>query len=303
MNSHKNKVKLFGILTLIGVMVGCSVISTSTAYNYSASIQKETIDLTVSYNSDLWNSAISTAPETYFGNHANKSGATGKFTVRSWYQDTINTSELFFNLLGPFFLPFNTSSEIDNYYQKRYSVREVLTTSPFQDNTSLPHITYIMRDPSDLKTLYDNYSSYADDIGPTVPSYSKEQFLFEIFIKFTGGVMGVASPVNGYLSEIVDVFGDENITKGNNKLILNLYDQDNFTVHINFASTGLKTSVAFLNEDGTVFYKISSSQQTWVIWFLIGIPSAAAIAVVGYAFFRRYQRKKAYQESLKEMKA
>jgi len=303
MNNQNKSVKLFGILLLIGIMVGCSLISTTTAFNYSSSIQKETIDLKVSYDSDLWNSTKIISPEYYFGEDANKSGATGKFTVRSWYQDTLNTSEIFFNLLGPFFLHFNTSSEIDNYYQKRYSVREVLTTSPFKDNSSLPHITYIMKDPSDLKTLYDNYSSYAADIGSQVPSYSKEQFLFEIFIKFTGGAMGVASPVNGYLSEIVDVFGDENITKGNNRLILNLYDKDNYTVHINFASTGLKTSLIFLNEDGTAFYRISSSQESWVVWVFIGVPSAAAIAVVVYALYRRYKRKKTYEESLKKMKA
>lgn len=316
MKNNKTKLKLFSVVLLIGFVLGFSFMSVSAAFSYSSSIQKETWDLTVSdYDENTWNTTIGLGPEDYFGTEANKSGATGKLTVRSWYQDTVNTSELFFNfLISPIFLetlansPYN-SSYIDSNYTKEYEVRKVLTTSPFLDNSSLPHIAYILKEPSDLKTLYDNFSSYVETVknDPTVPvpieSLSEEGFLFKTFIRFSGPGMGVASSIDGYLSELVSVFNNENITKGNSRLILNLNDLDNYTVQIHFADSGIKTSINFLDEDDTVFYKISSSQENWVVWVLVGVPSAIAIAVVAYILFRRYQRNKAYKESLKEMKS
>lgn len=314
----KNKAKtiierLLIVLILIGIVAGFSF---TALFSSSTPLQKGTMDLTVwKYNESIWNSTVSSSmgPSSYFGEKANCSGATGKLTTRGWGETTLNTSDLFSTyLISPTSMAILTNlgynqSSIDANYSTQYELKQVVMTSPFE-NVSISPIVYIFKNPNDLKILFDNYSSFADKVNndplaENIPSYSEEKFLFTLFINYVGFGAGINPPINGYLNDLVDVFSNENIRKGNNKLILDLNGVENYTVQLHFAETGLKNSITFLDEGETVFYHISSSQQEWIVWVLISIPSAAVVAVVAYVLFRRYTRKKAYEESLKEMKA
>lgn len=321
-NTIKN-VKIFLILgwLLFGLFIIPPMIS---ATNYSVSLQKGTIRQTVSlYDKEKWNSTVSTdtGPEDFFGKCSNITGANGKYIVRSWYHDTVNSSDLFFNLLLPLekaiYLNINTKynkSYIDETYNTTYEIGFILigkwnfTTGEFPDNASFPNEgLYILKNPLDIKNLLENYNSFAKEVYNdfSVPPFAKlsnytaQDFLFHLF----SSQMAIMDPINTYLTKMVNNLSNENVSSSGNILKLELSGEKNYSVQITFGNTGLQSSISFQDKDGDTFYKIITYETEWIVWLIVGIFGVSIICVVGYVIYRYRKRQKEFQESLEREKS
>ncbi|TXT63341.1 MAG: hypothetical protein BAJALOKI3v1_390035 [Promethearchaeota archaeon] len=319
-STRQKKGYIKATFTVFWITVGLLILPTLvSAASYSVSLQKggyyQKIDV---YEKDIWNNTISSinGPEYYFEGDSNITGSESKGIIRSWYQDTVNTSDLFFNLLFPqeqllniTFSPFN-KTYIDENYNTTYKINLVLiskwgfNSSALPENATEPNnLIYVLRDPIGFKTLLDDYNAYVSNVS-TYPfidlvAFNIEDFLFNLLIT----QMSVGAPIESYLSEMVDDLNNENVTSEGNTLALQLRGETNYSVQISFGSTGFPSSITFLDSENNVFYKIITYDTEWTVWLIIGIVGASIITVVIYAFYRRRKRMKRFEESLERMKS
>ncbi|MBD3213219.1 MAG: hypothetical protein GF311_11485 [Candidatus Lokiarchaeota archaeon] len=283
------------------------------ATNYPVSLQKGTIRQKVDfYNKDIWNNTVSSisGPENFlnFGGEANITGAESKYVVRAWYEETWNTSDVFGNLfMVNISSPLHNATEINQNYTTTYELNLILiskwsfNSSVLPENATLPNsFLYIVKDPTGFKQMLSDYNTYASKSSdPFLFNISTEDFIYRLFKT----QFGVGAPIDGYLSEMVDELNNENVTSEVNTLSLKLRGEGNYSVQISFDSMGLQSSISFLDSDNNIFYKIITYDTEWTVWLTIGIFGTGIIAVVIYAFYRRRQRIKQFEESLERMKS
>jgi len=292
-----------------------------TAANYSVRLQKGKINQKITiYDKDIWDITVNDTygPEEFFGENANITGANGKYIVRSWYDDEVNTSALFLNLLIPrekiiaFFGPPYNQSYIDEKYNSTYKIGFILISKwnfisgAFPENASFPNdALYLLKNPEDFKTLLDDYNSFVDEVNNdlffpiTLSNYSIKEFLFRFF----SIQMGILGPIDTYLTEMIDNLNSDNVSSIGNTLRLEEKDLDNYTIQISFGKMGLPSTITYLDEDGKVFYKITTYDTEWTVWLTLSIVGAAIIALVVYAFYKNWKRKKEFQTSLKRVQS
>jgi len=322
--TNKNRIRNVKKSLILGwILFGLFIIPPMiSATNYSVSLQKGTIRQTISlYDNEKWNNTVSSdiGPEDFFGKGANITGANGKYIVRSWYHDTVNTSDLFYNLLLPLekaiFLNINTKynkSYIDETYNTTYEIGFILigrwnfTTGEFPDNASFPNEgLYILKNPLNFKNLLEDYNSFADEVTNdlftpiTLLNYTAQDLLFQLF----SSQMTIMDPINTYLTEMVNNLSNDNVSSSGNILKLELSGEKNYSVQIAFKNTGLKSSISFQDKDGETFYKLTTYETEWIVWLIVGIFGVSIICVVGCAIYRHRKRQKEFQESLEREKS
>ncbi len=307
----------FKVFVMLGwIIIWLFTPSFISAANYSVSLQKGSMRYRIdSYDEEIWNATVSEefGPEEYFGENANITGSESKSIFRGWYDVTYNTSELFFSLLVPpdriptlIGLGINQTI-VDENYTTTYEINLILTAKWSFHPENLPEsatypnsVSYILKDPQGFKTLLDDYNSFTEEVNNyTAPlkilsNYTANNFLFELFrTRFA-----VASPIDSYLTEMVNTLNNVNVSSEANTLILDIQGEDNYSVQINFEKTGLQSTITFLDSDENVFYKITPYGTEWAVWLTVSIVGAVIIAVVVYAFYKNWKRKKEFRASL-----
>ncbi|GAI79634.1 unnamed protein product, partial [marine sediment metagenome] len=75
-------------------------------------------------------------------------------------------------------------------------------------------------------------------------------------------------------------------------LIIERYGLTSYTVEISYGDKGIMSSFTVKDLGDTVIYQITSSNSEWLFYLILIIVSASSVALVVYAVFRNWKRKR-----------
>ncbi|GAH82317.1 unnamed protein product, partial [marine sediment metagenome] len=182
----------------------------------------------------------------------------------------------------------------NNNFSSWFGLRAIwsYTTKTYEEKPSTNDIITILDDPSDSKTMLDDYNTLATELNanPVIlaspfrfPNVSADGFLWALI--FSG--LAIAGPQADYLNSLVTELGCENVTVSGSTLIIERYGLTNYTVEISYGEKGMMSSFTVKNISGTIIYQITSSNSDWVFYLILIIVAVSAVAIVTFLIIRK----------------
>jgi hypothetical protein len=226
-----------------------------------------------------WNDTIgnSTSPADWFEGAPNKTGNAAKRLYTGGFNYPIRTGELFRRMLFRWFdvdyWTLHTLGYNSSYFNTRYEhwiwIWELdysqweFTSEQLDHEPDENYYRYVILDPLDyqyLLTSYDDFRQVFNDdpdvqaLNYSLPHVSGEEFLFYVVLED----FFVASPVNGYLRDLIDILDCQNFTVAGNMLELKFHGNEDYIVELKFNENGIIDGFEFKTTQGITFFKITS---------------------------------------------
>ena len=312
---NKTKISLLSLSLLSIFLLGVLSSSISASAPYQLNLSKGTDEFTVDlYNDADWKTTVDPflTPSNWFGGEADIVNAKSKITLKGWATRTWTVYDVLTSIIMPEFLSLlaflNLSSTLiveevdDTWINERYNnnfsswfgLRAIwsYTTKTYEEKPSTNDIITILEDPSDSKTMLDDYNTLATELNanPVIlaspfsfPNVSADGFLWALI--FSG--LAIAGPQADYLNSLVTELGCENVTVSGSTLIIERYGLTNYTVEISYGEKGMMSSFTVKNISGTIIYQITSSNSDWVFYLILIIVAVSAVAIVTFLIIRK----------------
>ncbi len=316
---EKKKLKYLVLLLIeIILMMFCLGVLVAAETNYTIASEKGTQILEVKYYDEItWKNTINKTitPSDWFGGDADKIGAKNKLTTLGWYDSSFGTYSMFADLvipketlpLFPIVRDFGYNyTYLDNNYRYNYFIWILLrsewffTTKEFDDNPNdTYYMPFIIKNPQDFIKMLDDYNDYTIEInndtilqslGYSFPILSGDDLVWQFIIGKLGR-FAIATPINDYLTDMVEVLGCKNVTIQNNMLIIKRSGELNFILEVTYNSQGTIDSLTFKNSESSIFYEITSCYPRFISFIILGIIAIFIIGLVIIVFIkkRRFQ--------------
>jgi len=318
----KNKTRItvlsFTLLSIIFIGVLSTSITASTTYqlNLSKGTDEFTVDL---YNDADWKTTVDPSLTTsdWFGGEADVTNAKSKITLKGWATRTWTVYDVLTSIIMPEFLSFVAfgvlsglmidegfnetyiNESYNNNFSSWFGLRAIwsYTTKTYEEKPSTNDIITILDDPSDSKTMLDDYNTLATELNanPVIlaspfsfPNVSADGFLWALI--FSG--LAIAGPQADYLNSLVAELGCENVTVSGSTLIIERYGLTNYTVEISYGEKGMMSSFTVKDLGGTTIYQITSSNSDWVFYLILIIVAVSVVALVAFLIIRKKKLRK-----------
>ena len=311
---NKTKTSLLSLSLLSIILLG--VLSSSiSASAYQLSLSKGTDEFTVDlYNDADWKTTVdpSLTPSDWFGGEADITDAKSKITLKGWATRTWTVYDVLTSIIMPEFLSFVAfgvlsglmidegfnetyiNESYNNNFSSWFGLRAIwsYTTQTYEEKPSTNDIITILDDPSDSKTMLDDYNTLATELNanPVIlaspysfPNVSADDFLWALI--FSG--LAIAGPQADYLNSLVTELGCENVTVSGSSLILERYGLTNYTVEVSYGEKGMMSSFTVKNISGAVIYQITSTNSEWLFYLILIIVAVSAVAIVTFLIIRK----------------
>lgn len=321
MRNRLNRTIFFtlGILGLL--MFGFVFTAVSASSNYQLTLVKGTEEyIVVQYDDSAWKTTVnhSSSPKEIFQGDANFTGAKSKQTIKGWV-DTIYSTYQAMRLL--YFTPsqkekwktllFNIATRINetsinDEYPDTYkawsgtSAEWWFTKDPYPEtpNSTITPII-IMKNPSDYKSILDNCNAIREKIWNEINNTTNEDPAFEVnktadefaWQLVTYG-LGIASPRDTYLEEMVTELGCTNTTISGSTLIFNKTGVSDYSIEVIYGSKGILSTFIVKDASEDIIYKIISSNTEWFFYTLLFSFIGISAAVIIYVTMRNRKLRK-----------
>ncbi len=304
-NKNSKQKILMGAWLISVILIGLStlVIGATTSYQLTLTRGSQTL-LVSTYDKKAWESNVgkSETPKSWFGGDANDVKSQSRITIRSTNEVKYETYDLwtliFMIQMSPevlALLTFNasqfrfTQDQVNRKYSNTYSAWEILY-SKWAFNSTIFGVTaenpnnyiWILQNPKDYKEILNNYNEWANNtnnklqfLGLSVPTYTNEGFLWLLVLDG----MIAASPVNDYLSGVINGLNVNDAEVNNNILTIDRSGNKDYKVDISYGSNGMAENYAIKTSNGDIIYEISQ-ENTYEILTVI-IPIIIIVAIVG----------------------
>ena len=312
----KKKIKLkLTVLVFLGILIINYELYpfVSSNSNYTFSFEKGSQIYEVKYyDEEGWKDTIdaSSNPTDWFGGDSDTIGAKSKTTVLG-VGDGGSSTRSMFNWLFYRWFDINTSvfwqygydqSYFLNYYPTDYNnmwtprlTSWSFRTEPFNNysNYEEPSMSsFLFREPLEFQTILFDYNDFAavvnndtalQAINFSMPILSGDEFLWNFILD--RDVM--VTPINIYLTEVINALECENVTVQDNKIIFRRFGEKPYITEFTYNSQGLLDTVVVKNNDDSLIYKITSSNLKFVVYIIIGISVGAVVGLIGFSFYRK----------------
>jgi len=240
-------------------------------------------------------------PNHWFGGEANIVGAKSKLTIEGWYYTNFMTSVFF----ATFFYSNKTLSlfpivksygygetYINEYYSHYYTVCSYdyhywpFTTGEFDIHPSydMEHSMF-MQNPQEFQPIFENYNEFAgiitndttlQSLNISFPFLTGDDFMWQ----FVMNRFVVGTPINDYLTTMLNVLESKNVTIQDNTLIFQRLGEQNYTVEVTYNKQGIMETFNVKNSEGYTIYKITSSYPKTVFFIIVGIIASSVLGIV-----------------------
>ncbi len=282
--------------------------------NYTFSLEKGSqIYEVIYYDEEAWQDTIdaSSNPTDWFGGDSDTIGARSKTTVLGVGSSGGSSTLGMFNWLFYRWFDINTSafrqygydqSYFLNYYPTGYNnmwtphlTSWSFRTEPFNNysNYEEPSMSsFLFREPLEFQTILFDYNDFAavvnndtalQAINFSMPILSGDEFLWNFILD--RDVM--VTPINNYLTEVINVLECENVTIQENKIIFMRFGEKAYTMEFTYNSRGLLDNIIIKNNEDNLIYKITSSNLKFVVYIIVGISVGAILGLIGFSFYRK----------------
>ena len=312
---NKTKTSLLSLSLLSIILLGVLSSSISASATYQLNLSKGTDEFTVDlYNDAGWKTTVDPLLTTsdWFGGEADVTNAKSKITLKGWATRTWTVYDVLTSIIMPEFLSFVAfgvlsglmidegfnetyiNESYNNNFSSWFGLRAIwsYTTKTYEEKPSTNDIITILDDPSDSKTMLDDYNTLATELNanPVIlaspfsfPNVSADGFLWALI--FSG--LAIAGPQADYLNSLVAELGCENVTVSGSTLIIERYGLTNYTVEVSYGEKGMMSSFTVKNISGTIIYQITSSNSDWVFYLILIIVAVSAVAIVTFLIIRK----------------
>jgi hypothetical protein len=317
---NKTKTSLLSLSLLSIILLGVLSSSISASATYQLNLSKGTDEFTVDlYNDADWKTTVDPLLTTsdWFGGEADVTNAKSKITLKGWATRTWTVYDVLTSIIMPEFLSFVAfgvlsglmidegfnetyiNESYNNNFSSWFGLRAIwsYTTKTYEEKPSTNDIITILDDPSDSKTMLDDYNTLATELNanPVIlaspfsfPNVSADGFLWALI--FSG--LAIAGPQADYLNSLVAELGCENVTVSGSTLIIERYGLTNYTVEISYGEKGMMSSFTVKDLGGTTIYKITSSNSDWVFYLILIIVAVSVVALVAFLIIRKKKLRK-----------
>ncbi len=312
---NKTKTSLLSLSLLSIILLGVLSSSISASATYQLNLSKGTEEFTVDlYNDADWKTTVDPLLTTsdWFGGEADVTSAKSKITLKGWATRTWTVYDVLTSIIMPEFLSFVAfgvlsglmidegfnetyiNESYNNNFSSWFGLRAIwsYTTQTYEEKPSTNDIITILDDPSDSKTMLDDYNTLATELNanPVIlaspysfPNVSADDFLWALI--FSG--LAIAGPQADYLNSLVTELGCENVTVSGSSLILERYGLTNYTVEVSYGEKGMMSSFIVKNISGTIIYQITSTNSEWLFYLILIIVAVSAVAIVTFLIIRK----------------
>jgi len=317
---NKTKTSLLSLSLLSIILLGVLSSSISASATYQLNLSKGTDEFTVDlYNDADWKTTVDPLLTTsdWFGGEADVTNAKSKITLKGWATRTWTVYDVLTSIIMPEFLSFVAfgvlsglmidegfnetyiNESYNNNFSSWFGLRAIwsYTTQTYEEKPSINDIITILDDPSDSKTMLDDYNTLATELNanPVIlaspfsfPNVSADGFLWALI--FSG--LAIAGPQADYLNSLVAELGCENVTVSGSTLIIERYGLTNYTVEISYGEKGMMSSFTVKDLGGTTIYQITSSNSDWVFYLILIIVAVSVVALVAFLIIRKKKLRK-----------
>ena len=317
---NKTKTSLLSLSLLSIILLGVLSSSISASATYQLNLSKGTDEFTVDlYNDADWKTTVDPLLTTsdWFGGEADVTSAKSKITLKGWATRTWTVYDVLTSIIMPEFLSFVAfgvlsglmidegfnetyiNESYNNNFSSWFGLRAIwsYTTQTYEEKPSTNDIITILDDPSDSKTMLDDYNTLATELNanPVIlaspfsfPNVSADGFLWALI--FSG--LAIAGPQAQYLNSLVTELGCENVTVSGSTLIIERYGLTNYTVEISYGEKGMMSSFTVKDLGGTTIYQITSSNSDWVFYLILIIVAVSVVALVAFLIIRKKKLRK-----------
>jgi len=317
---NKTKTSLLSLSLLSIILLGVLSSSISASATYQLNLSKGTDEFTVDlYNDAGWKTTVDPLLTTsdWFGGEADVTNAKSKITLKGWATRTWTVYDVLTSIIMPEFLSFVAfgvlsglmidegfnetyiNESYNNNFSSWFGLRAIwsYTTKTYEEKPSTNDIITILDDPSDSKTMLDDYNTLATELNanPVIlaspfsfPNVSADGFLWALI--FSG--LAIAGPQADYLNSLVAELGCENVTVSGSTLIIERYGLTNYTVEISYGEKGMMSSFTVKDLGGTTIYQITSSNSDWVFYLILIIVAVSVVALVAFLIIRKKKLRK-----------
>ncbi|TFG16927.1 MAG: hypothetical protein EU531_04950 [Promethearchaeota archaeon] len=265
-----------------------------------------------------WNDTIgnSLSPEDWFDGAPNKTGNVAKRLYTSGFYYPIRTGQLFRSMFFRWFdvdywtlhtLGYN-SSYFDTRYEHWIWIWELdysqweFTSEQLDHEPDENYYRYVILDPLDYQYLLTNYDDFRqvfnDDpdvqaLNYSLPLVSGDEFLFYLVLED----MIVASPVSGYLRDLIDVLDCQNVTLAGNTMELRFHGNEDYTLELKFNENGIVDRNVFKTAQGITFFKITSWYPMDFAPLILILSMVGLIALIGLQVYKWRKRVKFFKNN------
>ena len=285
--------------------------------NFTLSLEKGSQFLEVkNYDKQAWKDTINITsnPTDWFGGESDIIGAKSKNTIMGWHESKLFTLGFFDRFFQWFDIDFYSTLSntfygyeyiMDNY-PANYSIWNYdftfwsFRTEPFDNySESIMEYSLILRNPSNFKNILDDYNEFAiiinndttlQTLNLSLPTLNGDEFLWNLVMHgFT-----LASPINNYLTEIINALECENVSVNENTLIFSRNGEKDYIVEFIYNSLGKLDTVIVKDYDDKLIYEINSTYPKFTALIILGIISGVILGLVGFNVYRKKRLKKKY---------
>ena len=315
MGNSRKKIKLkLTVLVFLGILIINNelfpLVSSNSHYTFSFEKGSQIFEVKY-YDEEAWkdNINVSSNPIDWFGGDSDTIGAKSKTTILGLGSGGGSTLGMFYQLFYSWF-DVDTSilqeygydqSYIRNNYPNNYDYwYPVLTfwpfgTEPFDNylNSRYPsRSASLIRETLDFQSILYDYNDFAaavnNDTGLQVinfsmPVVSGDDFLWHYILER----YVMVSPINNYLTGVIDALECENVTVQENKITFMRYGEKAYIMDFTYNSRGFLDTVVVKSNNDDLIYKITSSNLKFVVYIIIGISVGAILGLIGFSFYRK----------------
>ncbi len=319
MVNSKNKKRLkLTTLVFLGIFIinyeSIPLVSSNSHYTFSFEKGSQIFEV-IYYDEEAWklNINVSSNPIDWFGGDSDTIGAKSKTTILGLGSGDSGTLGMF-NWLFYSWFDVNSSilrengygqSYIDYNYPNSYDLwSPVLTfwpfgTEPFDNysNSIIPsRPPFLFQETLDFQSSLYNYNDFAavvnndtalQAINFSMPIFSGDDFLWHYILhRYV-----MVSPINNYLTGVIDALECENVSVQENKVTFMRYGEKAYIMDFTYNSRGFLDTVVVKDNNNNLIYKITSSNLKFVVYIIIGISLSAILGLIGFSFYRKRRLK------------
>lgn len=312
------KLQIIMLVFLDFILINYEIyILVSSNSNFTLSLEKGSQFLEViNYDEQAWKDTINITsnPTDWFGGESDIIGAKRKNTIMGWHESKLFTLGFFDRFFQWFDIDFYSTLSntcygyeyiMDNYPTNYYIWGYDFTfwsfrTEPFDNySESIMEDSLILRNPSNFKNILDDYNEFAiiinndttlQTLNLSLPTLNGDEFLWNLVMHgFT-----LASPINNYLTEIINALECENVSVNENTLIFSRNGEKDYIVEFIYNSLGKLDTVIVKDYDDKLIYEINSTYPKFTALIILGIISGVILGLVGFNVYRKKRLKKKY---------
>ncbi len=323
----KRKLK-FIVIVFLGIFIinyeFIPLVSSNSNYNFSFEKGSQIFEV-IYYDEEAWkdNINVSSNPTDWFGGDSDTIGAKSKTTILGLGSGSSSTLGMFIWLFYSWF-DINSSilqeygygqSYIDYNYNNYYNWwSPVLTfwpfgTEPFDNYSNNIHPSFsslLIQETLDFQSIFYDYNDFAavvnndtalQTINFSLPIFSGDDFLWHYILdRYV-----MVSPINNYLTGVIDALECENVSVQENKVTFMRYGEKAYIMDFTYNSRGFLDTVVVKDNDNNLIYKISSSNLKFVVYIIIGISLSAIVGLIGLSFYRKRRLTLLLKSNLKKV--